>query len=115
VLRCGKLAPDDSAGATGAAARESVAPATASAAAVANHPRRGGGGGGGGSTETALRSSRSGDDVVGDCPTNERRVVIAVVSAVDAAHTACSSPTTPPDLQLTYKTSTDLQNLPRSS
>jgi len=101
VLRCGKLAPDDSAGATGAAARESVAPATASAAAVANHPRRGGGGGGG-STETALRSPRAGDDVVGDCPTNERRVVIAVVSAVDAAHTACSSPTTPPDLQLTF-------------
>ena len=105
MLRCGKPAPDDSAGATGAAARESVAPATASAAAVANHPRRGGGGGGGGgggSTETALRSPRSGDDVVGDCPTNERRVVIAVVSAVDAAHTACSSPTTPPDLQLTF-------------
>jgi len=100
VLRCGKPAPDDSAGATGPAARESVAPATASAAAVANHPRRGGGGGG--STETALRSPRAGDDVVGDCPTNERRVVIAVVSAVDAAHTACSSPTTPPDLQLTF-------------
>jgi len=101
VLRCGKPGPDDSAGATGAAARESVAPATASAATVANHPRRGGGGGGG-STETALRSPRSGDDVVGDCPTNERRVVIAVVSAVDAAHTACNSPTTPPDLQLTF-------------
>ena len=101
MLRCGKPAPDDSAGATGPAARESVAPATASAAAVANHPRRGGGGGGG-STETALRSPRAGDDVVGDCPTNERRVVIAVVSAVDAAHTACSSPTTPPYLQLTF-------------
>jgi len=87
VLRCGKTTLTDDL--TAPAARESAAPATASAA--PNHqlgewlPAAD-------TTVTGIRATRKDGDFV--CR-NEQRVVVVVVSAVDAAETACSSPTTP--------------------
>ena len=91
VLRCGRSTTTTDELTAPPAARESVAPATASVAAP--NPRLDGGSlPGADTTLTAVRCARKDDDAD---RRNEQRVVVVDVSAVDAAATACSSPTTP--------------------